>query len=318
VNIRLVASICCTLLGGGCERGEAPAQTWEIAVQGLYAAAISTDATQIISGSMHHGTSVWRMPEFERIYDWRHADGQDLTLVAAAFSPDGSRAVTCDARTLVVWDTTDGTPLQFWGMPGAARDVAIAPNGHEVLLGLTDHSALLFDAADGGHRRTFLHDAPVNSVAVSGDGRFALTGADDHAARLWSIESGELLHRLEHSSPVVVVAMSPDGRLLFSAATNAEVRLWDATSGAATLTLSDRDNGITQARFSPDGEFLLIGTVGGRIEQLSTTSGERLRRWQIEGSAADRRGGSAILALAVAANGRMSAVSGDGQLISLN
>ncbi|MEZ5595289.1 MAG: PQQ-binding-like beta-propeller repeat protein [Pseudomonadales bacterium] len=310
--------ICCLVMVSSCSGGEQPTGRWNVAVQGLFAAAVSTDARLVIAGSMNHGTSVWQMPEFERLYDWRHRSGENLELVAAAFSPDGTRAVTCDPRTLVLWDTSSGNSLQFWGLPGAAQDLAVMPNGHEVLLGLEDHSALLFDAADGSHRRTFLHEGVVSAVALSADGKLALTGADDNAARLWSVETGTLLFRFNHSSPVRTVAISPDGKRLFTAATNAEVRLWDAETGKVLQRISDRNSSITQAAFAADGSFVLTAELGGQIDRISVASGRRERSWRLPGADFSRRRGTGVLALNVTPNGRSWAVSGDGWIISLD
>lgn len=114
MRIYMIALVC---LLSGCDRGSKPVQTVEVAAQGIYSAAISNDGTLLVAGAMHHGASLWRMPESERLCDWRHNPETPLEMVAAAFSPDGSRAVTCDARTLAIWDTADG-------LLGYARNIA--------------------------------------------------------------------------------------------------------------------------------------------------------------------------------------------------
>ena len=302
------------LLASGCSDHEQPARSLEIAVQGINAAAISPDGTRIIAGAVVHGTSVWQMPEFERLYDWRHDKGAPLDIVAAAFSPDGSRAVTCDSRTLVMWNVADGSALQYWGTPGTVRDVAILANGHEVLIGLNDHSAVVFDATNGAHRVTLLHDGPVNSVSINAAGTLAITGAEDNSARVWSLETGEQVYRFEHANPVTTVAISDDGTRAFSAAINAESTLWDLDTGKPLRALAQKDKGTTRARFSADGRVLLVGNIAGEVRQYAVSEGTVDHTWAIPG----KRSGAPILALGITDTGKFSAVSANGQYSFLN
>ena len=73
-----------------------PDRTWSLTAQGIYAAGISNDAELAVVGSLNHGASLWRTTDFERLYDWNHQPDEPVELVAAAFSPDGRRAVTAD------------------------------------------------------------------------------------------------------------------------------------------------------------------------------------------------------------------------------
>lgn len=300
----------------GCGGQSAPSATYELAAQGVYAAALSPGSELALIGSLNHGGSLWDTADYARKFDWNHRAGEFSELVAAEFSPDGTRAVTTDPRTLVVWDTATGDALAFWTTPSATLDVALADDGR-VLMGLEDHSAVLFAAGDGAHLETFLHQGVVGSVALSADGRWALTGSDDDTAVLWSTDTGEAVHRFAQDNPVRVVALSAAGRYAFAASRSRLVAVYDGASGERLLTLSERNRGITSARFSPDERYLLVGYVNRTVELWDVTTGRRVKRWDT-GPPNPLRGGTAVIALGFsAAPGRYFALAGDGRLLEL-
>ena len=179
---RIFVSILTGCMLAACSGGESPSRTWEVAAQGVFTGALSSEADLVIVGSMNHGASLWKTPEHERLYNWSHAQGEFAELVAASFSPDGSRAVTSDPSTLVLWNTATGEALEYWGTPGSVLDVALLADNRHALLGLDNHTALLFDAASGAYQQTLRHEGEVGAVAISQDGHHALTGSDDFNA----------------------------------------------------------------------------------------------------------------------------------------
>lgn len=294
-----------------------PGAAYELAAQGLYAGALSARSELALVGSLNHGASLWRTAEHARLFNWNHQQGEFAQLVAGAFSPDGTRAVTTDPRTLAVWDTASGTSLAYWTTPGAARDVAITDDGR-VLMGLADHSAVLFDSASGRHLQTLLHQGPVGSVALSEDGRWALTGSDDSFAVLWDTASGSAVHRLAHVNPVRVVAVSAQGRYLFTASQGREVRVWDGAGGEPLLQIAERNPGVTSARFSPDERLLLIGYLNRRVELWDLSSGARVQRWDAGARNPWHPTGGAVLAVGFSPSPqRFYALAGDGRLLTL-
>jgi len=293
-----------------------PAQTKKLAAQGIYTGALSNDSQYALVGSLNHGASLWNASDHERLYNWSHEAGKVTDLVAAGFSPDGSRAVTTDPRTLVVWDTASGSALAYWTTPAAVLDVSVLA-GDRVLMGLKDHSAVLFDAESGDHLHTLLHEGVVGSVAATDDGRLALTGSDDETARIWSLETGEQLALFQHDNPVRVVALSSSGRLAFSAAQHQRVVVWDPQTGATLQQLSKRNTGITSARFSDDEKLLLLGYVNRRVELWNVDQGRLVDSWDAKARNPWHTTGAAILAVGFKSNRQFYALAGDGRLVEL-
>jgi len=303
----------------GCGDAKAPAATFELAAQGIYTGALSPDSRLGLVGSLNHGASLWRTRDHARLYNWSHRQGEYANLVAADISADGRRAVTTDPRTLVVWDTVSGEALSYWTTPAAVLDVALVPASELVLMGLEDHSAVLFDANRGDHRQTLLHQGPVGAVEVSADGRWALTGSDDETAVLWRIADGEAVHRLSQGNPVRQVAISARGSYLFTASRNERVAIWDGATGQVLHTLSERNQGITSARFSSDERHLLVGYVNHIVELWDVLTGTRIQRWNTRARDPWRPTGGAVLAVGFSeASNRYFALAGDGRLLELS
>ncbi|XOV83949.1 MAG: WD40 repeat domain-containing protein [bacterium] len=302
-----------------CSSDDRPSGSWELAAQGFYTGAISANGQLAVVGSLNHGASMWRTSDKERLFNWAHASGEFAQLVAAGFSPDGTKAVTTDPRTLVLWDTSSGKALNYWATPGAVMDVAVLNDNRHVLLGLKDHSALLFDATSGAYESTLLHQGVVGSVDVTAAGDMALTGSDDYTAVLWHLNSGAARHTFQHDNPVRTVALSEQGNYSFTAAQGDLVAIWDNSSGALMHTLhSGINHGAVSARFSSDESLLAVGYANRRIILYRVSDGRTLQTWDPGTRHAMRPTGASILEIAFHENSAtLLALSGDGRLLQL-
>ena len=317
-NVAVVAALS-LILTSACSGGKSPTRSWELAAQGVYSGALSSRGDLVIVGSLNHGASLWKTPEHERLYNWRHQAGEYVDLVAAGFSPDASRAITTDARTLVLWDTATGEALNYWGTPGSVLDVAMFSDNRHALLGLDDHSALVFDAQTGAYEQTLLHEGRVGAVDLSRQGTLALTGSDDNTAVLWRLDSGEAQHVFEHRSPVRAVALSATGEWSFTAAQGDLVAIWDNQSGRMMHKLHDGINhGVVSARFSDDGRYLAVGYASRHVRLYDVQSGQVVQNWDSGTRHAMRATGAAILEVAFREGGSaVIAMTGDGRLLEL-
>ncbi|MCR9278300.1 MAG: PQQ-binding-like beta-propeller repeat protein [Pseudomonadaceae bacterium] len=314
IKTPLAIALCLALLVA-CDGAEQPTVIGELAAQGVYNGAISEQFT--IVGSLNHGISLWRNSDVERLYDWRHSDGEFAELVAGTIATDGSRAVTTDPRTLVLWNTETGAALQYWATPAAVLDVALLSDGRRALLGMKDHSALLFDAEDGSYLTTLLHEGAVVDVDVSDDDQLALTASEDETARLWRLPQGTPSFVLTHDNPVTVAALSPDARFAFTASQGRWFGLWDTSTGRKLHTFGERNTGATSAAFSKDNRRVAVGFVNREVRLYDTATGREIRHWRVRSANPWRNNGSAIVAVSFADNGNLLALTGGGRLLQL-
>jgi WD40 repeat protein len=307
------------LLVSACSDNLAPTSSFEVAVKGAQAAALSSDGQYAIVGSVHHGGSLWRNRDGERLYNWNHKDNDYTTVIAADFSPDGTKAMTANPHTMVLWDMKDGSALRYWTAPGTILDIALSADGRFALLGLDDQSAVLFDVIRGGIKRTFHHKNRVRAVDLSEDGRIAITGSEDTTATVWDVASGKVMQRIQHDDDVQMVAISPDGMLAMSAAQYDKALLWDTRSGKALgripLASENLKRGIrfTAAKFSSDGRQLLTGRPDQMVQLWDTRSIKEVARWELPKRDAWKPTSAAVISVGFQENrGRYLAVASNG------
>lgn len=301
----------------GCSQGDSPAQVVEYAVQGTYSAAISPQARYAAVGSIQHGGSLWDLNANERLFNWNHQQGSYANLVAAAFSPEGDFALTAGQQDLVLWELSDGKPVWYWNAPAQILSADLGPSGNLALLGLVDHTALLFDVKNGGIRQTLRHQGRVRAVAVSADGKLAVSGSDDNVARLWNLSNGELLHQQIHGNGVNTVAISPNGGLIFSAGQLDKALVW-RSNGQLLHTLSTDERwfpqriSYTAAAFSPNSDRLLTGTSAGLVQLWQLSDGRELKRWVLHKRDPFRPTSATVQALGFGRNGGYYALASNG------
>src|SRR5262249_41079498 len=114
-------------------------------------------------------------------------------VVAAAFSPDGTRGVTASRdRTARIWEARTG---EGGGGP-------------------VEHG-------DAGRAAVF-----------SADGTRVLTACDDGTARIWDAKTGQTVGvALPHGRRVTVAAFSTDATRVVTASRDGTARIWDARTG---------------------------------------------------------------------------------------
>ncbi|MCB9289175.1 MAG: caspase family protein [Lewinellaceae bacterium] len=153
------------------------------------------------------------------------------------------------------------------------------------------------------------HTSAINAVAISADGLYVLTGGKDNTAMLWS-RSGKLLKVLSgHENPIQAVSFARDGHMLTleQSPDNPLLRIWSPT-GELLKTLESQDKTLpfTYAQFHPDGQSVLAGHAGGKLQRID---------WRNEGAVLQNYKGRNIdvFCIAVSQNGRRFLVgSGDG------
>lgn len=275
-----------------------------VAAVGLNAAALSDDGRHAVVGSMHHGISLWRTEDRERLFDWSHKAQIDTTLLAADMSPEGDWALTADAHTLALWDARSGAGVRFWQAPGTIESVQLGANGGKALLGLSDHTAVWFDIRKGGIIHTLNHSNRVRSVALSDDGKIAVTGSEDSTAVAWDLTTGQAISRVRHGDEVQLVALSADGQLALSMGKYDRALIWSTSDGAilgeVPLAAERLKRGLrfTSARFSKDKQWLLTGRPDQRVTLWQLPELEAKAQWEIPLERRWKPSGAAILDVA--------------------
>ncbi len=283
----LVLFTCLLTLSSCTQDKREPTHKLQLASIGLNTGAISNDARFAIAGSIHHGISLWRLKDEERLFNWNHKANIKTTLIAADFSPDGKWALTADTHTLVLWNVKTGEATRFWRAPGDILSVQLSRNGATALLGLSDHTAVLFDIQKGGVLRTLNHNNRVRSIALADNGKLAVTGSEDYMANAWNLGTSEVISKQTHEDDVQLVAVSPDGELALSVSKYDKAIVWKTDSGKVVgevpLKAEHLNRGLryTSARFSADNQWLLTGRPDQIITLWQLPTLNKAQQWRI-------------------------------------
>lgn len=190
-----------------------------------------------------------------------------------AFSPDGRRILTGDARKMRLWDAATGTELVQFEKPAQAVYGEFSPNS-QLVLGNDWGTAALWDANTGQQVLRFKpQSGQVSCATFSPDGKLVLIGGRYGTASICEAVNGEPVclpftigkpvnPAMTRSDQVGFVQgiFSPDGRLVATLDGKGTGRIWDVSSRrpAALLlaTLKGHKAEIRHMAFSPDGRWL--------------------------------------------------------------
>ena len=214
-----------------------------------------------------------------------------------AFTPDGSKAVSCDGRppgdklgfgystSIRTWDVAAGRPLWFrradeWRLVGA---LAVAPNGTQVASTSWDGACDVWDIASSTQLFSLPseHGRDVQGVAYSARGLLAVgSGAGTIAVFL---NHREVKRFAGHVGETRTLDFSPDGRFLASGGGDGMVRIWPVYAGGETRTFPEtRARTIVEirsVRLSPDARLALSSSEQDRMVRLwDLASGAELGR----------------------------------------
>ncbi|MBL4864976.1 MAG: hypothetical protein JKY67_01205 [Pseudomonadales bacterium] len=307
-HARMLILLCVSL--AGCNEG--PTQTWEQARQGLYAADLSSNGYSLVA-SIHHGGSLWRLSDGERIYNWNITKGSYTNLVDVALSPEGKFAATADDRRLVLWSTETGKSLHFWNTPSDILSIAVSENGLFIFIGMKNFNAIYIDVAQGGILSTVSHEGSVRAVAISDNGDTGLTGSDDKTAKMWRLKDGHLLRSWAHDNLVNYVSLSGKGKWALTSGQHSEADLWDIENNKSVIKIGGRRASISAVSFSADEKRFLVGNTAREITLWDINTKTKLGRWIAPKRSMWKPAGARIVAVAFGQNkGHFLATSSNG------
>jgi WD40 repeat protein len=214
--------------------------------------------------------------------------GQDRSLGAVAYSPDGKRlavgtgGVIAAVKGIVyVIDAETGVALcHTEALAGPISALAFSPDGRRLLVATGNLRGLrgtaptvgVFDAATGAQLASYKeHTAAVLDAALNRDGSLAATTGLDGAIRIWGSSDGKKRRHLGEDSGFRGLAWSPDGTLLAAGGIlDSSVRIYRTRDGAQLKRLRGHSGEVYRVAFSPDGKRLASAASELKIWDVDT------------------------------------------------
>jgi WD40 repeat protein len=170
----------------------------------------------------------------------------------------------------------DNRPRLALRHEGAARAVAISPDGRTLFTGGEDGAVRRWDATTGAPvGELFSHPQSVLTIALTPDGTRLAAGCRDGSIHLWDVTTERPCATFDPCADAVLsVAFSPDGRTLAAGGADGTVRLWDVGTGQARSAVLHHDDVVHAVAFSPDGKVLLTGCNDQMARLWDVASGQ--------------------------------------------
>ncbi len=177
---------------------------------------------------------------------------------AVELSRDGRFALTASADgTAKVWETEGGRLVSVLaGHTDAVVDAAFSADALRVVTGSLDGTARVWSSGARPELQVSGAEPPARParVATAPDGARAVVVRNTVRIRT---ATGETRILRGHRDTVNSVAFNSDGSLVVTASRDHDARIWDARTGALVHQLEGHFGSVADARFSPDGRWVV-------------------------------------------------------------
>ncbi len=241
----------------------------------------SPDGRYFLSASNDHTAVLWNSNGTVK-YVFR---GHTGAVTKAVFSPDGQYILTASAdKTARLWDVAGNLLAIYSGHKAEIVAVQFSPDGKHVITASNDKTAIVWRVLPL-QPQVLHYDGVVVGAQFLPDGKRILAAggsADDLTVRLWDADRPAVPLKTYpavfgpdryNNRRIYSLDISPDGKRFITTGTDYIVRIWDVDTGKVIHWWrgdADCNNsgwcGATNARYSPDGRYIVTADFGGVIK----------------------------------------------------
>jgi WD40 repeat protein len=281
------------------------------------------DGTKLVSGSFDKTIKLWQLDTQTAIHT---LTDRIKGVFALAISPDGKLLASGSwDETVELWNLETGTLLSHLNQHQASvRSLAITADGKTLISGSFDQTIKLWSLPDGAVTKTITDLEPIAAIALSADGKFIASTGDDGTVKIWSLTSGETIaESIGNKHCIGSLTIGPDSQTIAAGTVNGYVVLWqlkDMGNGQPpqlelAQTIKAHAGQINACVFSPDGQYLITGSVDGKAKVWYR--GEDLSFRDKARSILKGDPGRSVMSVAIDPDGRTIAIGGADGTIQL-
>jgi len=180
-------------------------------------------------------------------------------------SADGKTIAAVGRGMLKLWNAGTGAALgEYEAHPNyGIKSVAFSRDGRFVVTTSDDRNAQLTETAGGSAGTAFKCSSRPNAAEFSPDGKTVFVADQVPSLHQFDVATGEDKPAAPMSRAAKQIAVSSDGMWVACAASSLE--LWSRAESRWVVKPVEGSSGATAVAISPDGKFIALGDMEGRI-----------------------------------------------------
>ncbi|MCJ7535213.1 MAG: WD40 repeat domain-containing protein, partial [Anaerolineales bacterium] len=229
----------------------------------------------LIANDEENTVRIWEAATWELLLTFTGTEDLAGRWLSADCSPDSSQiASNSYDPTVVIWDAITGDEIiTFAGHQNQVLGILWSPDGTRILSHGTDGEAIIWETASGKVLHNLFpeeYNLNIAHVAWTKDGRQVVVLSEDGFVTIFDSWTGEQQSQFftisSGSSLITFFSLSPSEERMLIGGHDGVARVWDLATG--TQLLGYEVGGYTTPAYSPDGRWVLIGSIEGNRGKL--------------------------------------------------
>ena len=223
----------------------------------LRAVTFSANGEHLLSGGLNQNVQVWQVHDGQRV-----ATVEGNNVLCLAVSRNG-KWIAGGTRwgNVFVWDETYKSVWMHCEDSWIIEAVDFSPDSTKLVLGSSNYTATIWDAASGEKIRTLLHEQGLRAAKFSSDDDRIATATYKGSIRVWDSKDGHLLVDI----PVMVTSLYNSGLLWFNnhifVVSDNTIKQLDASTGSTVYEYPVPNSGVHSSITIPrHGNFIAYST----------------------------------------------------------